>query len=85
MGIVLVAEGDLIILKAGQAMIGNGHPVSVAGEIVQHMAGTAKGRLGVYEPVLTEKGSQEGTERLLVFEWFERSRESELALLKSSL
>jgi hypothetical protein len=84
-GIILPAESNLIMLESNEAMVGDGHAMGVAGEIAEHMMGTAEGWLGVDDPVLTKQGAQEGAERFLVFEWLERSGEGELVLLESSL
>jgi len=49
------------------------------------MMGTAEGGLGVDNPVLTEQGTQERAEGLLVGERLKGSGEGELVLLESSL
>jgi len=58
-GIVLPTEGDLIVLESEQAVVGDGHPMGVAGEITQHMMRAAERRFGIDDPVLTEQGAQE--------------------------
>ena len=73
------------MLESHEAVVGDGHPMSVAGEITQHMMRAAERRLGIDDPVLTEQGAQEGTECFLILERPERTGESELAHLKSSL
>jgi len=83
-GIVFPAEGDLVVLESHEAVVGDGHPMGVAGEIAQHMMGSAKGWLGIDDPVLTEQGAQEGAEGLLVFERLESSGESKLVLAEST-
>jgi hypothetical protein len=84
-GIILPAESNLIIRESYEAVVGDGHAMSVAGEIAEHMMGTTEGWLGIDNPVLTEEGTQEGAKRLLVFERLERSGEAELVLLESAL
>lgn len=84
-GIILPAETHLVMLEGHDAMVGDGHAMGVTGEIAEHMMRTAKGWLGVNHPVLTEEGTQERAKRFLVFQRFERSGESELVLLESSL
>ena len=84
-GIILPAESNLVMLESHEAMVGDGHAMGVAGEIAEHMMGTAEGWLGVDDPVLTEQGAQEGAERLLVGQGLKRSGEGELVLLESSL
>ena len=66
MGVVLAAEGDLVILEGDEAMVGDGDAMGIAGEIAENMMGTAEGWLGIDDPVLTEQGAQESTEGLLV-------------------
>jgi hypothetical protein len=71
------------MFESHEAVIGDGDAMGVAGEIAEHMMGTAEGRLGVDDPVLTEQGAQEGAEGLFVFERLESSGEGELVLLES--
>ena len=66
-------------------MVGDRHAMGVASEIAEHMMGTAERWLGIDDPVLTEQGTEEGAEGLLVGQGLKRSGEGELALLESSL
>jgi hypothetical protein len=84
-GIILPTESNLVILESHEAVVGDGHAMSVAGEIAEHMMGTAEGGLGVDHPVLTEQGAQEGAEGLLVGQRLKSSGEGELVLLESAL
>jgi len=72
------------MLESQEAMVGDRDAMGVAGEITQHMMGTAERGLGIDDPVLTEQGAQEGAEGLFVFERLERSGEGELVLLESA-
>jgi hypothetical protein len=36
-GIILPAEGDLVVLERHQAVVGDGHAMGVACEIAEHM------------------------------------------------
>jgi hypothetical protein len=83
-GIILPAESNLVMFESHEAMVGDGHAMGVAGEIAEHMMGTAEGGLGVDDPVLTEQGAQEGAERFLVGKWLKGSGEGELVLLESA-
>ena len=56
--IVFPAKGDSIILERHQSMVGDGDAVSIAGEIVQNMLGTAEGWLGIDDPVLAKELSE---------------------------
>jgi hypothetical protein len=84
-GIILPAESNLAMLESHEAMVRDGYAMGIAGEIAEHMMGTAERGLGVDDPVLTEQGTQEGVESLFVFERLEGSGEGELVLLESSL
>jgi len=83
-GIILPAESNLVMFQSHEAMVSDGYAMGIAGEIAEHMMGTAEGGLGVDDPVLTEQGAQEGAERLFVFQRLENSGEDELVLLESS-
>jgi len=55
MGVVSPAEGDAIVLKANEAMVGDGYAMGIAGQVVENMFGAAEGWLGVDDPVLLEQ------------------------------
>jgi len=48
--IVFPLEGDLAIFERQQAPIGNGHAMSVASQVLQHVLRSAKRGLGVNHP-----------------------------------
>jgi hypothetical protein len=50
--VVSPTEGDAIIFKSHEAMVGDGDAMCVAGQIVEDVFGTAEGWLGVDHPVL---------------------------------
>ena len=50
--IVPPAEGDAIVLKGHEPMVGDGNAMGVASQIVENMLGAAEGWLGVDDPVL---------------------------------
>ena len=66
-------------------MVGDGHTVSVAAEIVQHIFGATEGRFQVDHPVLSKQRPQPGGKDPGVSEEFQISLEAELATLKSLL
>jgi hypothetical protein len=66
-------------------MIGDGHTVSVAAQIVQHICGAAEGRFQVDHPVLSKQWPQPGGKDLGLREEFQITLEAELAILKSLL
>src|SRR5229473_8092366 len=65
MGIVSPAEGDPIVLKGHQTMVGDGDAMGVARQVVENMFGTAEGWLGVDDPVLLAELPEEVAERCL--------------------
>src|SRR5208282_171458 len=66
-------------------MVGDGHAMGVASQIVQHICGTTKGTFQVDHPVLSKQRPQPGGKDLGLSEEFQISRESELAILESLL
>jgi hypothetical protein len=83
-GIILPTESNLVLLESHEAMVGDGYAMGIAGEIAEHMMGTAEGGLGVDDPVLPEQGAQEGAEGLFFGQGLKSSGEGELALLESA-
>jgi len=65
-GIILPAESNLVMLESHESMVGDGNAMGIAGEIAEHMMGTAEGGLGIDDPVLTKQGMQEGAEHLFI-------------------
>ena len=61
-GIVSPAEGDSLVFERHQAMVGDGDAMSVAGQIVENLVGTAEGRLGIDDPVLVAELREEVAE-----------------------
>lgn len=50
--IVLPTKGDLPLCNREQSMVGDGNAVGIACQVMKHMLGAAKRRLGVDDPVL---------------------------------
>jgi hypothetical protein len=48
--IVFPVEAHLAIVKAEEALVGDGNPVGVASEVLEHLLGTTEGRLGIDHP-----------------------------------
>ena len=65
-GIILPAEGDMVVLEGDEAMVGDGDAMGVAGEIAEDMMGTAEGWFGIDHPWLTEQRAQESAKGFLV-------------------
>jgi hypothetical protein len=84
-GIVLPAEGDLVILEGEQTMIGNGNVTSVASQVAEHALGSTERRFGINDPILREEGSEEGSERLGVTQRLQTAGEDQLALAEALL
>ena len=82
--IIPPAERNLVTLEGHKTVVGDGDAMGVAGEITQHMMGTAEGGLGVDDPVLTKQGAQEGAKGLFVGQRLKSSSEGELVLLESA-
>ncbi len=78
LGVVLPSEGDLIVLEADEAMVGDGDAVGVAGEVVEDVFGSTEGRLGVDDPVPGEELPEETSEAFRCGEFLERAVELEL-------
>ena len=66
-------------------MVGDGHTMSVAAEIVQHIFGATEGTFQVDHPVLPVQSPQPGGKDLGLSEEFQISLEVELAILESLL
>lgn len=79
-GVVLPAEGDAIFLKGDEAMVGDGDAVRVASKVVEDMLRSTEGWLGVDDPLLRVKLSQELGEALGSRKLLERAVKLELAL-----
>ena len=60
MGVVLQSEGNLGIVDGDNPVVGDGHAMRIAGQIVQDMFWTAKRWLRVDDPFFSKQGAQEG-------------------------
>jgi hypothetical protein len=60
--IVPPAEGDAMVLKGHETMVGDGDAMGVASQIVENMFGAAEGWLGVDDPVLLAEFPKEVAE-----------------------
>ena len=66
MSIVLPAEGDVSVIHRQQPVIGDGHAVRVAGQILQDVFRSSERCLGVDDPVLPEESAEERRECFFV-------------------
>ena len=58
------AKSDLAIGKGDQAMVGDGHPMGIAAQILEHACGATEGTLQVHHPGLSIEWPQPGSEGL---------------------
>jgi len=79
-GIVLPAESDLIALHRDEPVIGDGHAMRVAGQVVEHMLGSAERFLGIYHPIVTKQRTQQHAKDLGFGQVPEPSMKDEFAL-----
>src|SRR5215469_13953075 len=56
---VAPAKAHSSVLHADQPSVGDGNPMGVAGQILQHMLGSAERRLGVDHPLLMPEASEQ--------------------------
>ena len=63
-----------------EPVVGDGHPVGVAGEVVQHVGRAAKGWLRIDDPGLAVEGSEKRTEGLFGRQRSELARKGKAAL-----
>jgi len=66
-------------------MVGDGHTMSVAAQILQHIFGTTKGTFQVHHPGLSVEWPQPGSEDLGLRKKLQVTLEVELAFLESLL
>src|SRR5205814_1888415 len=66
-------------------MVGDGHTMSVAAQILQHIFGTTKGTFQVHHPVLSVEWPQPGSEDLGLGEKLQVSLEAEPSVLEGLL
>src|SRR5579872_1864993 len=68
-GIVLVAERDLIILQRLDPLVADRHPVRVAGQVLQRLLRSVVRWFGIYGPFFLIQRRQESRELLRVGQW----------------
>jgi hypothetical protein len=60
---VAPAEAHLAVIDAKESSVGDGNPVRVAGQILQHMFGSSERRLGVDHPLPSAQGAKQRVKR----------------------
>jgi len=81
-GIVPPAEGDAVVFKSDEPMVGDGHAMGVAGQVVEVMLRPAERRLGVDHPVLAAEFPQELDECVRRGKLLKRAMELDPVLLE---
>ena len=66
-------------------MVGDGHAMGVAAQILEHILWATEGWFQIDDPVFSEQGSQPGGKGFRLSEEFQVSMEAELAVLKGLL
>ena len=61
MSVVLPAEGDVTVVHRQQSVVGDGHAMRVAGQILQDMFRPSERCFGVDDPVLPEESAEDVT------------------------
>ncbi len=65
MGIILPAEGHLAVLQRNKALVGDGHAMGVARQVLQDLLGSSKGWFGIDHPFAPSDPVQPGDEVFL--------------------
>ena len=77
-GVVPPAKRDLAVLHADEPMVGDGHPVGIARQVVQDMLRPAKRLLHIDHPLVLMERVQESRERARLGQPCQRAVEREL-------
>ena len=83
--VVLPAEGHLAVSHVDQPVIGNGHSVCVACQVMKNMFWSSERPFGIDHPVMTKERSQEGVKCFFLGEVSDASREFEFSVMKGAL
>jgi hypothetical protein len=75
----------MIVGQRDEAMVRDGHTMSAAAEILQHVLGSAEGWFGVDDPIFAKERAQPGSEELGMGEWCEFSAQVQLAVFEGRL
>ena len=66
MGIVLPAEGDLVVFESDEPMVGDGDAMGIAAEIAEDVMGATKRGFGIDHPFPAMQRAQESAEGFLL-------------------
>ena len=78
MSIVAPEKRDAIFVECDDPMVGDGHAMGVAGQVLQHLIRPAEGRLGIDHPVAGEQCPQKAVKSVGTSELLKRAVELEL-------
>src|SRR5947209_1896297 len=84
-GGIAPTKGNRSISKGNQAVVGNGHAMSVTAEITEYMLWASERRFRVDHPVLSEQWSEPGRKGSRLSEELQVSMKGELAVMKGAL
>ena len=84
-GVVLPTETDFAVVEGWDASVGDGDPMGVAGEVLEHLLGTAERWFGVDDPLFVPYGLEPAVPCLGMGELKELSVKFELLSLESAL
>jgi hypothetical protein len=76
------AESDLAVAEGDQTVVGDGHAMGVAAEIVHDVFGAAEGTLQIDHPIVSIEGPEPSGEGLRLRQKLQVSVEVELAILE---
>jgi len=79
--VVFIPKGDLAVLQRAQALVGDRHPVSIAGQVGQYLSGGAKSRVGIDHPLEAGESPQEGFPLVEIGQLVESACQPELPVL----
>jgi len=79
------AEGNGLILRGHEPLVGDGHPVGVMAQVREDVPGSTEGRLGVDDPLDTSEFSRQPVEGRWVSPAGDVTREDELPLFEGLL
>src|SRR5215471_15319785 len=85
MCVILPSECDVAVSHGHETVVGDGHAVRIAGQILEYVFWSAKRRLGINHPILAEQLPQKGVKWFGLAQMFELPMEVEFPLAKEAL
>jgi hypothetical protein len=82
---VAPTKGNLVVGQGDESVVGDGHAMGVAAQILEHILGATEGWLGVDHPMLSEKWPQPGSADFGLSEEGQIPRKAELTVLEGGL